>query len=332
MMKKFLLAALAVSAHAVNGQNIQLVELPDSMKAIQLYAEIKIGSEPLKEGSAGIQTDVVKLGIERDKKERSFEFEFPKTAKVITSGIGVEQDENELEWSYPWSVGETYRFLISIATDSAGNFSLYSGYIGLPKEDKWKLIGTCRIEGRWSTLTSPASFHSTGKELMSVTNKIWIQRNNGSWKAVLHDLPAPSVNVASHLDSALTEKSEITVIEAAIKEGKTDASLNTGGVYYTILKEGTGRQLSLDDTVVVHYKGYLFSTGEVFDQTKESPATFPLKRLIRGWQIGMPMAKVGGKIKLVIPSHLAYSIRTRAARIPPNSILVFEIEIIDARR
>jgi FKBP-type peptidyl-prolyl cis-trans isomerase len=53
--------------------------------------------------------------------------------------------------------------------------------------------------------------------------------------------------------------------------------------------------------------------------------------LIRGWQIGVPLCKVGGKIRLVIPSNLAYSIRTRAAKIPPNSILVFEIEVVDAK-
>ena len=97
------------------------------------------------------------------------------------------------------------------------------------------------------------------------------------------------------------------------------------------MKEGTGRQVSVDDTVTVHYKGYLFVNDSVFDQTKEKPATFPLKRLIRGWQIGVPLCRVGGKIKLVIPSDLAYSIRTRAAKIPPNSILVFEIEIVDAK-
>ena len=89
--------------------------------------------------------------------------------------------------------------------------------------------------------------------------------------------------------------------------------------------------VSVEDTVTIFYKGYLFSNGQVFDQTGEKPASFPLKRLIRGWQIAVPLLKVGGKIKLVIPSDLAYSIRTRAAKIPPNSILVFEIEVLDAR-
>lgn len=51
-----------------------------------------------------------------------------------------------------------YKLLIAVATDSSENFSLYSGYVWLPKEVKWKLIGTCKIEGRWNTLQSPATF------------------------------------------------------------------------------------------------------------------------------------------------------------------------------
>jgi FKBP-type peptidyl-prolyl cis-trans isomerase len=69
----------------------------------------------------------------------------------------------------------------------------------------------------------------------------------------------------------------------------------------------------------------------VFDQTNDKPATFPLNRLIKGWQIGLPACKVGGKIHLVIPSSLAYSIRTRSPKIPPNSVLVFDIEVVEVK-
>jgi FKBP-type peptidyl-prolyl cis-trans isomerase len=96
------------------------------------------------------------------------------------------------------------------------------------------------------------------------------------------------------------------------------------------MNEGTGKQVSATDTVQVNYKGYLFSDGTVFDQTTGTPRKFPLGRLIVGWQIGIPLLKTGGKIKLVIPSHLAYSIRTRSPKIPPNSTLVFEIEVVEA--
>ena len=69
----------------------------------------------------------------------------------------------------------------------------------------------------------------------------------------------------------------------------------------------------------------------MFDQTKDKPAIFPLKRLIKGWQIGLTMCKVGGKIRLIIPSAIAYSIRSRSSKIPPNSVLVFDIEVLSAK-
>ena len=60
----------------------------------------------------------------------------------------------------------------------------------------------------------------------------------------------------------------------------------------------------------------------------EKPATFPLKRLIKGWQTALPQCRKGGKILILLPSHMAYSIRN-LGMIPPNSVLQFEIEVVD---
>jgi FKBP-type peptidyl-prolyl cis-trans isomerase len=81
----------------------------------------------------------------------------------------------------------------------------------------------------------------------------------------------------------------------------------------------------------VHYKGWLYSNGNVFDETKEKPATFPLSRLIKGWQTGLIECRVGGKIRLFIPSGSAYGIRTFSPNIPPNSILVFDVEVLEVK-
>jgi hypothetical protein len=225
---------------------------------------------------------------------------------------------------------ESYKLLIATASDSAGNFALYSGYIFLPNEKKWKLIGTCKILGQWNTLKQPATFRSQIKNnsLQLNIHEAWCQRNNGSWKNLLEkNLSFPAVNLFSHVDSL----EQLEIDKKLITAANTDAKNIHDGVYYTILKEGNGRQVSVNDTVSVFYKGYLLSDNSVFDQTKDKPATFPLKRLIMGWQIGVPLCKVGGKIKIIIPSNIGYSIRTRGAKIPPNSVLVFEIEVVDAK-
>jgi len=330
----FLLFTFFTSA-AYDKDSVVYYQLPDSVKAVSFLAEISVGTiTTKKEVFAGIKTDVVKLSLESDKKAREIVFEFPSSATVMVNGLAVKVEKGELSWNYNWMENESYRLLIATANDSAGNFALYSGYIFLPKEKKWKLIGTCKILGQWNTLKQPATFRSQIKNnsLQLNIHEAWCQRNNGSWKNLLEkNLALPVVNLLSHGDSLKQLEIDKKLIATAIDENKTDAKNIHEGVYYSILKEGNGRQVSVNDTVTVFYKGYLLKDGSVFDETKDKPATFPLKRLIMGWQIGVPLCKVGGKIKIIIPSNLAYSIRTRAAKIPPNSILVFEIEVVDAK-
>lgn len=99
----------------------------------------------------------------------------------------------------------------------------------------------------------------------------------------------------------------------------------------TDLKEGTGEAtVQMGDTVQVHYTG-TFTDGSKFDSSVDrgQPATFPLGRVIPGWQTGMLGMKVGGKRKLVIPWKFAYGEQGRPPRIPPKSDLTFEIELLN---
>lgn len=338
-MKRFLtfdfllFAFLSLSAN--NKDSLIYYPLPDSVKAVSFLVDISIGTiTTKKEVVAGIKTDVVKLLLESDKREREVVFEFPADATIVATSPGVKVEKGELSWEYDWAENKEYRLMIATAGDSAGNFALYTGYIFLPNEKKWKLIGTCKIAGQWNTLKQPAVFSSGVKKdpLQVGIDEVWFQRNNGSWKSISQqNLALPVVNLLSHVDSLEQFRIDTQMIQEAISENKIDAKLQHGNVYYAIMKEGTGRQVSVTDTVTIYYKGYLFKDGSVFDETKDKPATFPLKRLITGWQVGVPLSKVGGKIKIIIPSALAYSIRTRAAKIPPNSILVFEVEVVEAR-
>ena len=326
-----LLTFTFLNSFANSKDSLIYYQLPDSVKAVSFLAEVSVGTiTTKKEVFAGIKTDVVKLSLESDKKDKEIVFEFPSSASVVANGLGVKAEKGELSWNYNWMENESYKLLIATASDSAGNFALYSGYIFLPNEKKWKLIGACKILGQWNTLKQPATFRSQIKNnsLQLNIHEVWCQRNNGSWKNLLEkNLSFPVVNLFSHVDSL----EQLEIDKKLITAANTDAKNIHDGVYYTILKEGNGRQVSVNDTVSVFYKGYLLSDNSVFDQTKDKPATFPLKRLIMGWQIGVPLCKVGGKIKIIIPSNIGYSIRTKGAKIPPNSVLVFEIEVVDAK-
>ena len=109
-----------------------------------------------------------------------------------------------------------------------------------------------------------------------------------------------------------------------------DTKVTSAGIFYKMLREAEGPAVTIDDTLVVNYKGQLLN-GFVFDETKDKPATFPLKRLIKGWQLGLPFCRQGGKIRLIIPSSLAYSIRN-LGEIPPNSPLIFDVEVLEIKR
>ena len=107
---------------------------------------------------------------------------------------------------------------------------------------------------------------------------------------------------------------------------KTTAS----GLQYHVVKRvgGSAAKPEPGATVTIHYVGK-FIDGRVFDSSRErnEPATFPLGRLIKGWQEGVPMMRVGETWDFVIPSELAYGDRNREP-IPNGSTLLFEIELI----
>ena len=140
----------------------------------------------------------------------------------------------------------------------------------------------------------------------------------------------PVIDLYKNADSAAQAIIDNSNILKAVRSGTLDTTGSTNGVYYKVLKVGNGDPVNFNDTLVVNYKGTLLS-GTVFDETKGKPATFPLKRLIKGWQIGMPFCKQGGTIRLIIPSALAYTTRNLGI-IAPNSVLVFDVEVLDIKK
>lgn len=310
--------------------------LPDSVKAIQFMAEIEVNMmNTPKRFQAGIQTNLGSLYLAEYKGKRTVQFMMHEHSRIASKGQGIKDGGfGGLSFDFNWMEGKPYKLMVAMAADSTDQICLYSAYIFLPDENKWKFIGTRKHTFYRDRITEPSLFlkahrKSTGR---FTVKDVWCQRSSGSWKYLKDgNPPSPVINYFGNVDSVTQNNLENKIIKDSIATGKTDAIKTVDGIYYTMLKEGTGRQVLLTDTVIAYYKGYLFSNGQVFDQTKDKPASFPLNRLIRGWQIGVPLCRVGGKIKLVIPSALAYTIRTRSAKIPPNSILVFEIEVVEAK-
>ncbi len=117
------------------------------------------------------------------------------------------------------------------------------------------------------------------------------------------------------------------------KSDKPAVTTTASGLKYTVLKSGTGTvNPKATDNVTVHYHGTLLN-GTVFDSSVDrgQPATFPLNRVIPGWTEGVQLMKVGDKFKFEIPAPLAYGAASPSPAIPPDSTLVFEVELLEIK-
>ncbi len=122
------------------------------------------------------------------------------------------------------------------------------------------------------------------------------------------------------------EQSKAFLAENAKKEGVVTTE---SGLQYREIKAGEGKSPQTTDSVSVNYRGALID-GTEFDSSYErgKPATFQLNKVIKGWREALPLMKEGAKWELYIPPELAYGKRAPSKKIPANSTLIFEVELI----
>ncbi|MDQ6970546.1 MAG: FKBP-type peptidyl-prolyl cis-trans isomerase [Mariprofundus sp.] len=126
--------------------------------------------------------------------------------------------------------------------------------------------------------------------------------------------------------------------EKNITEGKAFLLANSkkpgvvttaSGLQYEVIKQGKGDKPIATDKVTVNYKGSLID-GTEFDSSykRGKPATFLLNGVVKGWIEGVQLMPVGSTFKFVLPSDLAYGERGAGAKIRPDTVLVFEVELL----
>jgi FKBP-type peptidyl-prolyl cis-trans isomerase len=110
-----------------------------------------------------------------------------------------------------------------------------------------------------------------------------------------------------------------------------DEVTTESGLAYIVIAEGDGPAPSAGDNVVVHYTGWL-TNGNKFDSSVDrgEPFVFPLGmgRVIRGWDEGVAMMRIGDKRRLTIPAELGYGERGAGGVIPPGATLIFDVELL----
>lgn len=146
-------------------------------------------------------------------------------------------------------------------------------------------------------------------------------------------------SVYTYMRTRMPENNQPVSTNTIEKEGIRPSQLirHDSGLQTLILKEAAGNQKAGDD-VTVHYTGWLYdeskpdSKGTKFDSSVDRGQPFQFKlgagRVIRGWDQGVAMMKVGEKRRFIIPANLAYGSRAVGATIPPNATLVFDVELL----
>jgi FKBP-type peptidyl-prolyl cis-trans isomerase FklB len=139
---------------------------------------------------------------------------------------------------------------------------------------------------------------------------------------------------AEEQKAQLTEETSKAGKKFLEENAKREGVVTTAsGLQYEVVTKGEGAMPTATDVVSVHYEGRLVD-GTVFDSSiqRGSPIDLPVNGVIAGWVEALQLMHVGEKVKLFIPSELAYGDQSPTPAIPPNSVLVFDLELLSIKQ
>jgi FKBP-type peptidyl-prolyl cis-trans isomerase FkpA len=122
---------------------------------------------------------------------------------------------------------------------------------------------------------------------------------------------------------------DIELIDKYLAEKNIKAESDSSGIRYVLYTNNGKQKPTVQNCVEVKYRGKLLNDGKVFDQNDK--ISFPLGRVIPGWQIGIPKLGIGDSATLYIPSSLAYGPRGSYS-IPPNAVLIFDVQLLGVKQ
>lgn len=152
-------------------------------------------------------------------------------------------------------------------------------------------------------------------------------------QAFVADLQAKQQKIQEAEQAKLKESGPQNLVDGqnflAANKVKEGIRVTASGLQYKIINPGSAKKPQPTDEVTVHYKGSLIN-GKVFDSSydRKQPSSFPLNGVVKGWTEGLQLIGEGGKILLYLPSELAYGDQAMGNVIPPNSVLIFEVELL----
>jgi len=119
---------------------------------------------------------------------------------------------------------------------------------------------------------------------------------------------------------------DAALIAKYLEKNNINAEKDSSGLRYVLHSNGGGAKPSVENCVEVKYKGKLLKDGRVFDQAEK--IAFPLGGVIEGWKLGIPKLGIGDSATFYIPSGLAYGPQGYPGAIPPDAILIFDVQLL----
>jgi FKBP-type peptidyl-prolyl cis-trans isomerase len=139
---------------------------------------------------------------------------------------------------------------------------------------------------------------------------------------------------AAPTELTTTQPEGLIAMSDSIATSDSDYVTTPSGLKYKDMTVGTGESPETGQKVTVHYTGTL-TDGSKFDSSRDRGQPFDFKigvgQVIKGWDEGVSTMKVGGRRELVIPAELGYGSRGAGGVIPPNAILVFDVELLGVK-
>jgi FKBP-type peptidyl-prolyl cis-trans isomerase FkpA len=123
---------------------------------------------------------------------------------------------------------------------------------------------------------------------------------------------------------------EIASLQTYLTTNNITATQDPRGFFYSIVNAGSGPAPLLSSTVIVKYLGKLENGNEFDHNQNPNGETFILGQLIKGWQLGIPLIRKGGSIKLYLPPTLGYGCNATGS-IPPGANLIFTVDLVDVQ-
>ncbi len=226
-------------------------------------------------------------------------------------------------------------------TDAEG--SIYSIFADLKKGDSASFSVSCeQLFSKTFKAPMPPDVDPNGTMTFEVgISDVYDRAGYQAWQQEMQE----QMRIKEEAKAAEQLEEDVAIIDQYLEENGIDAQKTETGMSYVITEEGTGDNAVSGSTVKVNYTGYVLN-GEYFDSSVEEiakekglysagrtygPYEFKLGTgsVIRGWDEGITLLNKGAKATLYIPSPMAYGARQRSQQIGPNSILVFDVELVD---